>query len=126
MLTAGEVAGLIVAMFWAILVCFLAYVLIKLARLLTATTKVVNELGDKVVPLLNEVSYTVSETNRQLVAVEAIASNVKEVSDDVAKITGLASTVVTGPIIKVSSFAHGIRSALSRRGRRRKSLEPRP
>ena len=28
MLSAGQVAGLIVAMFWAILVCFLAFVLL--------------------------------------------------------------------------------------------------
>ena len=31
MLTAAEVAGLVVAMFWAILVCFLAVVLVRAA-----------------------------------------------------------------------------------------------
>ncbi|MFF5212050.1 DUF948 domain-containing protein [Streptosporangium sp. NPDC000396] len=125
MLTAGEVAGLIVAMFWAILVCFLAMVLVKLARLLTETTKMVSELGDRVVPLLEDVTVTVSETNRQLVAVEAIAKDVKQVSGHVAKVSDVAQTLVTGPLIKLAALSHGIQQALSARRGMRGSSAPR-
>ncbi|GAA4575395.1 DUF948 domain-containing protein [Planotetraspora kaengkrachanensis] len=118
MLTAGELAGLIVATFWAILVCFMAVVLVKLARLLVETTKMVSELSDRVVPLLEDVSRTVAETNRQLVAVEAITDNVKDVSGNMVKITGVASTLLAGPVIKISALGHGIRAALARRGGR--------
>lgn len=117
MLTAGEVAGLIVAMFWAILVCFLAMVLVKLARLLGETTKMVSELSERVVPLLDDVSVTVGETNRQLVTVEAIAGNVKEVSDHAAKVSRVASGLMTGSFVKASAFRYGVRRALE--GRRR-------
>jgi uncharacterized protein YoxC len=117
MLTAGEVAGLIVAMFWAILVCFLAMVLVKLARLLTETTKMVSELSDRVLPLLDDVTVTVGETNRQLVTVDAIAGNVKEVTDHAAKVTRVTSALLTGSIIKVSALRYGVRRALE--GRRR-------
>jgi uncharacterized protein YoxC len=116
MLTAGEVAGLIVAMFWAILVCFLAMVLVRLARLLTETTKMVAELSDRVAPLLDDVTVTVTETNRRLVAVEAIATDVKEVSGHVARFTGVASTLFIGPMIKVSALGHGVRRAIETRG----------
>lgn len=128
MLTAGEVAGLIVAMFWAILVCFLAMVLVKLARLLTETTRMVAELSDRVVPLLDDVTVTVTETNRQLVAVEAIATDVKQVSGNMAKVTGVASTLFTGPMIKVSALGHGVRRAIETRGggRRRGVQRRRP
>ncbi|MER7208787.1 DUF948 domain-containing protein [Streptosporangium sp. NPDC000239] len=115
MLTAGEVAGLIVAMAWAILVCFLAVALVKLARLLTETTKMVSELGERVVPLLEDVTVTVSETNRQLVAVEAIAKDVKQVSGHAAKISDVTQTLVTGPLIKLAALTHGVRRALSAR-----------
>jgi hypothetical protein len=118
MLTAGEVAGLIVATFWAILVCFMAVVLTRLARLLTETTKMVADLGERVVPLLEEMGHTVSETNRQLVAVEAITENVKDVSGNMARITGVASTLLTGPVIKVAALRHGVRAAIARRERR--------
>ncbi|GAA4598283.1 DUF948 domain-containing protein [Planotetraspora phitsanulokensis] len=118
MLTAGELAGLIVATFWAILVCFMAVVLVKLARLLVETTKMVSELSDRVVPLLEDVSRTVAETNRQLIAVEAITDNVKDVSGNMVKITGVASTLFAGPVIKISALSHGVRAALARRGGR--------
>lgn len=111
MLTAAEVAGLIAAMFWAILVCFLAMVLVKAKKLLDETAKMVSELGERVVPLLDDVAATVAETNRQLVAVEAIATDVKRVSGDMAKVTGVATTLVVGPLIKISALGHGVRSA---------------
>ncbi|MEV8637413.1 DUF948 domain-containing protein [Streptosporangium sp. NPDC051023] len=115
MLTAGEVAGLIVAMAWAILVCFLAVALVKLARLLTETTKMVSELGERVVPLLEDVTVTVGETNRQLVAVEAITRDVKQVSGHAAKVSDVTQSLVTGPLIKLAALTHGIRRALSAR-----------
>lgn len=127
MLTAGEVAGLIVAMAWAILVCFLAVVLVKLARLLTETTKMVSELGERVAPLLEDVTVTVGEANRQLVAVEAIARDVKQVSGHAAKISDVTQALVTGPLIKLAALGHGVRQALAarRRGRPSRVLEGR-
>ncbi|MEU4724539.1 DUF948 domain-containing protein [Nonomuraea dietziae] len=124
MLTAGELAGLIVAMGWAILVCFLAMVLVKLARLLRETTKLVSDLNNRVVPLLEDMSMTVNEANRQLVTVEAITRDVKQVSGHAAKLSAVTQTIFTGPLIRVSALSHGVRRAIEarrhpRRGRRR-------
>ncbi|MEU7894992.1 DUF948 domain-containing protein [Nonomuraea sp. NPDC049152] len=115
MLTAGELAGLIVAMAWAILVCFLAMVLVKLARLLRETTKLVADLNERVVPLLEDMSMTVNEANRQLVAVEAITRDVKQVSGHAAKLSAVTQTIFTGPLIRVSALSHGVRRAIESR-----------
>ena len=72
MLTAGQVAGLIVAVFFAIAVGFLALVLVKLSKVLEETTKLVAGITDKTVPLLGEVTGTVTHVNDQLVRVDAI------------------------------------------------------
>ena len=40
-MSGGEVAGILVAVFWAILVSFLAVALVRLAQTLRATTKLV-------------------------------------------------------------------------------------
>lgn len=112
MLTAGEVAGLIAAVGWIVLVCVMVMVLVRLAKLLTATTKAVSELNDRLGPLLDDVSSTVAETNRQLVAVEAIAQDVKQVTGHAAKLTGVTQTIFTGPLIKVSALGHGVRRAI--------------
>ncbi|GII58208.1 hypothetical protein Pth03_65970 [Planotetraspora thailandica] len=127
MLTAGELAGLIVAIFWAILVCFMAVVLVRLARLLVKTTSLVADLSERVVPLLEDVSQTVAETNRQLASVEAITDNVRDVSGNMVKITGAASTLFAGPVVKLSALSHGVREALARRrGRVAGERLPRP
>lgn len=115
MLTAGEVAGLVAAMGWVVLVCVLAMVLVKLARLLTETTKMVSDLSERVVPLLDDVSVTVNEANRRLVAVEAITKDVKEVSGHAAKLSNVTQTIFTGPLIKVSSLSYGVRRAIEAR-----------
>ncbi|MFG1948975.1 DUF948 domain-containing protein [Nonomuraea sp. NPDC048826] len=119
MLTAGEVAGLIAATGWVVLVCVLVMVLVKLARLLTETTKAVSELNARLTPLLDDMSLTVNETNRQLVAVEAIARDVKQVSGHAARLSAVTQTVFTGPLIKVSSLSYGVRRAIEARKPRR-------
>ncbi|MEW9531310.1 DUF948 domain-containing protein [Microbispora sp. NPDC049125] len=118
MLSAGELAGLLVAVFWAILVCFMAVVLVRLARLLTETTKSVAELSDRLAPLLDDMSETVGEANRRLAAVEAVTDNVREVSGNMVRITGIVSALFAGPVIKIASIGHGLRQAIARRERR--------
>ncbi|MBO4269770.1 DUF948 domain-containing protein [Microbispora triticiradicis] len=119
MLTAGELAGLVVAIFWAILVCFMVVVLVRLARLLTETRKSVAELSDRLGPLLDDMSQTVTEANRRLVAAEAISDNMRDVSGNMVRITGVASTVFAGPVLKIAAFRDGFRLALARRAARR-------
>jgi uncharacterized protein YoxC len=124
MLTAGEVAGLIAATGWIVLVCVLVMVLVKLTRLITQASKALTDLTSRMAPLLDDVSLTVSETNRQLVAVEAIAKDVKQISGHAAKLSAVTQTVFTGPLIKVSSIGYGVRRAIEvrrprRSGRRR-------
>ncbi|GAA4530997.1 MULTISPECIES: DUF948 domain-containing protein [Nonomuraea] len=119
MLTAGEVAGLIAATGWVVLVCVLTMALLKLARLLTETTKAVSELNARLTPLLDDMSLTVNETNRQLVAVESIARDVKQVTGHAARLSAVTQTVFTGPLIKVSSLSYGVRRAIEARKPRR-------
>jgi uncharacterized protein YoxC len=119
MLTAGEVAGLIAATGWTVLVCVLVMVLVKLARLLNETTKAVSELNARLTPLLDDMSVTVNETNRRLVAVEAIARDVKQVSGHAAKLSAVTQTIFTGPLIRISALGYGVRRAIEARRPRR-------
>lgn len=118
MLSAGELAGLLVAIFWAVLVCFMAVVLLRLTRLLNETTKSVAELSDRLAPLLDDMGRTVSEANRRLAEAEVISDNVRTASGDLVKITGAVSMLFAIPLIKVSALWHGMRAALAVRRRR--------
>jgi hypothetical protein len=112
----GEVAGLLVAVFWAILVSFLAVVLVRLAQTLKAATKLMTGVTERAVPLLSEASATVRSAQSQLERVDSIASDVQEVTANANALSTTVSSVFGGPLVKVASFGYGVRRALGRRG----------
>ena len=115
MLTGGQVAGLIVAVFFAILVLVLCLVLIKLGRVVEETQKLVAGITDQTVPLLGEVTTSVTHVNQELVRVDAITANVQSISGNVSALTSLFAATLGSPIIKVAAFSYGVRKAAGRR-----------
>lgn len=115
MLTAGQVAGLIVAVFFAIAVVVLAYVLFKLGKVLEETQRLVGGITDRTLPLLGEVTGTVSHVNDELVRVDAITANVQSISGNVSALTSLFAATLGGPIVKVAAFSYGVRRAAGKR-----------
>ena len=73
-MSVGEVAGLIAALAFVLLVGFLAYPLVKLGKVFDETRLTVRGLSGGTVPLLTEVTTTVATTNEQLVRVDAITA----------------------------------------------------
>ncbi|HVT20274.1 MAG TPA: DUF948 domain-containing protein [Mycobacteriales bacterium] len=114
-LSGGEVAGLIVAIFWGVLVCFLAYVLIKLGKVIGEAAKLVAGVAEQTVPLLGEVTTSVVQVNAELTRVDTIAANVEEISTNARAMTSLFSATVGSPMIKVAAFSYGVRKAMKQR-----------
>ncbi len=108
-------AGLLVAVFWAILVSFLAVVLVRLAQTLKAATKLVTGVTEQAVPLLGEASATVRSAQSQLDRVDAIATDVQEVTSNASALSSTVSTAFGGPLVKVAAFGYGVRRALGRK-----------
>lgn len=112
----GEVAGILVAVFWAILVSFLAVVLVRLAQVLKATTKLVADVTEQAVPLLADASTTVRSARTQLDRVDAIASDVQEVTSNASALSSTVASTFGGPLVKVAAFGYGVRKALGKAG----------
>ncbi len=119
-MTGGDIAGLIAAGVFAILVGLLAVPLIKLGRVFDETSTAIRELSDNVTPLLEEATTTVSETNKQLARVDAITSSVEEATGNVSSLVALFAATVGGPLIKIAGFSAGVRAAIGglRQGRK--------
>ncbi|MBT2407177.1 MULTISPECIES: DUF948 domain-containing protein [unclassified Streptomyces] len=113
-MSGGEVAGILVAVFWAILVSFLAVVLVRLAQVLKATTKLVADVTDQAVPLLADASTAVRSARTQLDRVDAIASDVQEVTSNASALSSTVASTFGGPLVKVAAFGYGVRKALGR------------
>lgn len=111
----GEVAGLLVAVFWAILVSFLAVALARLAQTLRATTKLVADVTDQAVPLLADASSAVRSAQTQIDRVDAIATDVQEVTSNASALSTTVASTFGGPLVKVAAFGYGVRRALGGR-----------
>jgi uncharacterized protein YoxC len=114
-LSGGDVAGLIVAVFWGVLVCFLAYVLIKLGKVIGEAAKLVSGVADQTVPLLGEVTTSVVHVNAELTRVDTITANVEDISGNAKALTALFAATLGSPIIKVAAFSYGVRRTFSSR-----------
>ncbi|MEV7617853.1 DUF948 domain-containing protein [Streptomyces sp. NPDC089799] len=113
-MSGGEVAGIIVAVFWAILVSFLALALVRLAQTLKAATKLVADVTEQAVPLLADASTTVRSARTQLDKVDAITSDVQEVTSNASALSSTVASTFGGPLVKVAAFGYGVRKALGR------------
>ncbi|GHH75706.1 hypothetical protein GCM10018793_19880 [Streptomyces sulfonofaciens] len=114
-MSGGEVAGILVAVFWAILVSFLAVALVRLAQTLRATTRLVSEVTEQAVPLLADASAAVRSAQTQLDRVDAIATDVQEVTSNASALSTTVASTFGGPLVKVAAFGYGVRRALGRK-----------
>jgi uncharacterized protein YoxC len=114
-MSAGEIAGLIAAVAFVLLVGVLAVPLVKLGGVLDETRSMIKGVADETVPLLSEVTTTVTTTNAQLVKVDAITSNVVQVTTNVSALTALFAATLGSPVIKVAAFTYAVRKAISGR-----------
>lgn len=118
-MSVGDVAGLIAAIAFVLLVGALAIPLIKLGGVLDESRSMIKGVSDETVPLLSEVTTTVATTNAQLVRVDAITSNVQAATTNVSALTALLAATLGNPVVKVAAFSYGVRSALAGTGGKR-------
>jgi uncharacterized protein YoxC len=114
-LTGGQVAALIAAVAFALLMLALTYVVLKLSKTVEETQRLVAGLTDKTVPLLGEVTTSVTHVNKELVRVDAITANVQSMTGNVSALTSLFAATLGSPIIKVAAFSYGVRSVAAKR-----------
>ncbi|HXW46253.1 MAG TPA: DUF948 domain-containing protein [Streptosporangiaceae bacterium] len=121
-MNAGQLAALIAAGFFAVLACVAIYVLVRLARLMSAVTGMVTDYKARADQLIEQAQAAVDRTNEQLIRTDAITAsmdqvtaNMAELSGHVSALAGLArgiSTAASAPLTGLSAFAFGLRRAI--------------
>jgi uncharacterized protein YoxC len=117
----GDAALIILAGFWGLLVLFLCYVLVKTVTVIQSTQMLIDGIRQETVPLLSEVKGSVERTNRELDRVDGMLESAGEIITRVEKLSGLVEQAASSPLIKVISFGAGLRKAVSRFGKAKKS-----
>lgn len=112
-MTGGDLAGLIAAGVFAVLVALLAIPILKLGRVFDELRVLIRDLNDETEPLFEELTRTVATTNSQLEKVDVITDSVSDASANVSAMTSLVASTVGQPIIKTAAFSSGVRRAFS-------------
>ena len=113
-LSGGDVALIVLAAFWGVLVLFLSLMLLTLFRVLESTKTLIDGIRDETVPLLGEVKVTVVSVNKELDRVDGIMESAGKMAKSAERLTAVVEQTVSSPLIKVVAFAAGASRTLRR------------
>lgn len=114
-MTGGQIAAIIAAAAFVLLVGLLAVPILKLGRTLDEATLAIRKAHEGAQPILTNANDTVTQVNSQLARVEGITQNAQAVSSNAAALTSLFATTLGGPVVKVAAFSYGVRKAAAKR-----------
>ncbi|MDD6373299.1 MAG: DUF948 domain-containing protein [Bifidobacteriaceae bacterium] len=108
----GDVAGLIAAIAFVILVGFLAYPLIRMGKMFDQIAQTVKETGDHAVPAIDEGVTTVQRVNKSLEDVNDVSDALSTTASNVSALTDLYGSVLGKPMVKVASTVWAVRQTV--------------
>jgi uncharacterized protein YoxC len=125
-MSVGEIAALVAAFAFVLLVGAVAIPLIKLGRTVDELTDTVRDLRREHVAktsrTVDETNTLLAQVNDQLTRLDAVTANAQSVSDNAAALSSTLATALGRPVIKVSALSYGVRQAIAQR----RSLNGRP
>ena len=109
-LTGGDIALIVLAGFWGLLVVFLCIVLLNTYRVLESTKTLIDGIRQETMPLLGQVTTTVRDVNRELDRVDGMLDTAGGIVQRVERVAGLIEQAATGPLTKIVGLAAGVRA----------------
>jgi uncharacterized protein YoxC len=113
--TAGQIAALIAAGAFVVLVLLMAVPLLKLGRTLDEATIAIRKAHEGSAPLLDDAQVTLRQVNTQLDRVDGITSNARTVTSNVSVLTSLFTATLGGPLVRAAAFSYGLNKAIKAR-----------
>ena len=90
---AGDLAALVAAFFFAVLVCAGVYVLIRLARLISEGTRLVAGMRSRSDTVFEQVQAAVDRANQQLDATSTVTAGMDELNEGMSQLTDQVSAL---------------------------------
>lgn len=106
---AGEIAGLIAAIAFAILAGFLIYPLIRLGKMFDQIAETVKQTGDHASPRIDEGVTTVKQVNKSLGDVNEISGAASSTMNNLGALMNLYGSFLGKPIIKLASTFYAVK-----------------
>jgi hypothetical protein len=110
----GGIAALIIVLVAVVPVLLLGVAFLSLFRVLEATRMAIDDLRKETVPLLHEVTGTVSGVNKELERVDGMVESAGKIVKSAERISTVVESAVSSPLIKVAAFGAGASRAVRR------------
>ncbi|MDV6013301.1 DUF948 domain-containing protein [Haloechinothrix sp. LS1_15] len=114
-----QIAVLVAAGAFVLLVVLLAIPLIKLGRTLDEATVAIRKAHENSDPLLHGANDTITHVNTQLERVDGVTANVQQVSSNATALSSVFTATLGSPLVKVAALSYGITKAIRARRARR-------
>jgi uncharacterized protein YoxC len=111
--TASLVLRYSAAFFFVLVAIFLAYALFKAAKTLERLDKVLEDVDENGIPLMQKAGETLDGVNANLDNVDEITKDVAGITDKIDTMANAVEGAVTGPARKAAAFSAGVQSAVS-------------
>lgn len=111
----GDIAALVAAIAFVVLVILLAIPLLKLGRTLDEATVAIRKAHEGSAPLLDNAQTTLNQVNAQLERVDGITSGARTVTSNVSVLTSLFTATLGGPLVRAAAFSYGLNRAVKAR-----------
>ena len=125
-MSAGQIAALIAAGAFVVLVVLLAIPLLKLGRTLDEATIAIRKAHENTDPLLIGANETITHVNTQLERVDGITANAQAVSGNVSALTSVFTATLGSPLVKTAALSYGISKAIKTRRKKKEAKAARP
>ncbi len=108
----GSVAALVCAVSFALLVLALVIVVLKLARTMAITNRILDDIRKEALPLMGRVQTTMDHINNEMGYVDGVLKSVERLAAQVNYMTQTAQSLITSPLVRVLSLGLGVQKAL--------------
>ncbi|HEX7661813.1 MAG TPA: DUF948 domain-containing protein [Pseudonocardiaceae bacterium] len=122
-MSAGEIAALVAAGAFALLVILAAIPLVKLGRTLDEATIAIRKAHENTDPIFDGANTTLTHVNTQLERVDGITANARAVTGNVSALSSLFTATLGGPLVKTAALSYGVTRAIRARGKKKKDTE---
>lgn len=110
-----QIAALIAAGAFVLLVVLLAIPLIKLGRTLDEATIAIRKAHQNTDPLLHGANDTITHVNTQLERVDGVTANMQQLSSNATALSSVFTATLGGPLVKTAALSYGVSKAIRAR-----------
>ena len=111
----ADLATLFCAGAFVVLVAAIVIVLVKLGKLVDVASATIRETGDSLIPLLNELTETTKQTNRQLEKIDQITENVVDATTNLSSLINSFTNSIGGPLLRVGEIIRSVTGLIGKK-----------